>query len=106
MRAWLYMILAIFFEVGGTTALKLSHGLARPWPVAGVVLSYGLSFAFLAFALKSLPVSIAYALWSAVGTVAIAVIGMGFFGEPVTAARIFFLGVIVFGVTGLHLVSA
>jgi small multidrug resistance pump len=101
--AWLCLALAIAFEIAGTTALKLSDGFTRLTPSVLLFAFYAVSFVFLAFAVKVVPISLGYAIWSGVGTAVIAVIGFVAFKEPVTALKVFFIGVIIAGVIGLHL---
>lgn len=103
MSAWLYLMMAILFEVAGTSSMKMSHGLSRLTPSLFVFLFYGLSVAALTLALRRIDVSVAYATWSGVGTVLIAVIGACCFHEPLIGGRVFCLALIVAGVVGLHL---
>jgi multidrug transporter EmrE-like cation transporter len=93
---------AITSEVIATLALKASDGLSRPLPAAIVVVGYGLSFWLLALVLKHLSVGTTYAVWSAVGTAAIALIGMVAYGETANALKLASLGLIVLGVVGLN----
>jgi small multidrug resistance pump len=106
MHSWFLLIAAIAAEVGGTTCLKLSDGFSRLVPSIGVVLLYSLAFVLLAAVLKSMDVSVAYAIWSGLGTALIAVIGILIFGEPISAIRFVSLGLIVAGVVGLQLSGA
>jgi len=99
---WLHLIIAIMLEVAGTTCLKLSGGFSKLIPTLFVFIFYGLSFTFVSFALKVLPVSITYAIWSAVGTAAITVIGLLWFGEEMSAIKLISLLLIIIGVAGLH----
>lgn len=101
--AWVYLIVAIVFEIGGTSALKMSHGFAHTVPSVLIFPAYAISFVFLALAVKIIPISVAYAVWSGVGTALIAAIGILWFREPVTMSKLVFLGIIVFGVVGLQL---
>ena len=94
---------AIVLEIGGTTALKLSDGFTRIGPAGVVVVCYGASFALLSLALRGIELSIAYALWSGVGTAAVAAIGIVWFGESAAAGKLLSLALIVIGVAGLHL---
>jgi small multidrug resistance pump len=105
MNGWLALAVAIGFEIAGTTAMKLSDGLARPGPTAAMFICYVLAFSALARALKSLEVGMAYAIWSAVGTAVIAAIGEAWFGESWNVFKGLSLGLIVLGVVGLHLSS-
>jgi small multidrug resistance pump len=93
---------AIASEVIATLALKASDGFSRPLPAAIVVIGYGLSFWLLALVLKHLSVGTTYAVWSAVGTAAIALIGIVAYGEGTNALKLASLGLIVLGVVGLN----
>jgi small multidrug resistance pump len=97
----LLLAAAIVSEVAATLALRASEGFSKPLPVAVVVVGYGLSFWLLALALKHIPVSLTYAIWSGVGTALIAVGGVLAFGETMNAMKLASLGVIVLGVAGL-----
>ena len=99
---WLYLMLAILSEVSGTTSLKFSEGFTRPLPSVLVVVCYGLSFFMLSLTLKRIDVSVAYAVWSGLGTALIASIGFLWFKEPVTALKIASIGLIIIGVIGLN----
>jgi small multidrug resistance pump len=106
MYGWGVLAVAIAFEIAGTTFMKLSDGFTRVGPSVALFLCYGVSFAALTLALRFVDIGVAYAIWSGIGTAAIAAIGMVAFGEPFTAARVFWIGVIVAGVVGLQLSSA
>ena len=90
-------------EICGTTALKLSQGFTQIWPTGIVVLCYAASFASLSLALRGIDLSVAYAVWSGVGTAIVAAIGIVWFGENAGAWKLLSLGLIVSGVAGLHL---
>jgi len=98
-----YLTAAILLEICGTTSLKLSDGFTRLQPSSAVVLCYVLSFALLGLALRGIELSIAYAVWSGVGTAVVAAIGIAWFGESAGAWKLLCLGLIVLGVAGLHL---
>ena len=100
---WLYLVLAILLEVSGTTCMKLSEGFTRMVPSILLVVFYSLSFAMLTLALKRIDVSVAYAIWSGVGTALIASIGVLWFKEPATAMKVISLALIIIGVVGLNL---
>jgi small multidrug resistance pump len=102
MPAGVLLALAITSEVAATVALRSTHGYSRPLPLLVVVLGYGAAFFLLGLVLRSIPVSVAYAVWSAVGTAAIAVIGMAILGEPVTVLKVASLALIIAGVVGLN----
>ncbi|WP_394941007.1 DMT family transporter [Psychromicrobium sp. YIM B11713] len=100
---YLFLALAIASEIVATSLLKVSEGFSRFWPSVGVVLGYGVSFYALSLALKNVPVSTAYAIWSGVGTAVIAVIGFWFFKEPLSLTKIIGITLIVAGVVALNL---
>jgi small multidrug resistance pump len=100
--SWLLLALAIVLEVTGTTNMKLSEGFSRVLPSVFVFVFYGLSIGALTLALNRIEVSVAYAVWSGMGTALVAVVGMLVFKEPVTAARLMALGLIVAGVVILN----
>jgi multidrug transporter EmrE-like cation transporter len=102
----LYLGLAIASEVIATLALKSSEGFSRPLPAAIVVVGYGISFWLLALVLKHLSVGTTYAVWSAVGTAAIALVGIVAYGETAGALKLASLGLIVLGVIGLNAAGA
>ena len=105
--AWILLIGAIASEVVATSALKLSNGLTRPAPNVVVAVGYLLSFVLLAQALKlQLQVSVAYAIWSGVGTAAITVIGMLVLNEPLTAGKALGIALVIGGVVTLNLQGA
>ena len=104
--AWLILTVSILVEVMGTTLMKLSQGLTLLWPSIGVFICYGISLTGITVVLKHIELSIAYAVWSGVGTALTAMIGIGWFREPVTALRLASLVLVVVGVIGLHLSSA
>jgi small multidrug resistance pump len=103
MQYWLYLAGAIVLEAAGTTSMKLSDGFTKLVPSILIFLFYAASFVALTFALKGIDVSLAYAIWSGIGTVIIAAIGILYFQEPATAFKIVSIGLIVIGVAGLKL---
>ena len=100
---WLYLVLAILLEVTGTTCMKLSEGFTKLVPSILLFVFYSLSFGMLTLALKRIDVSVAYAVWSGVGTALIATIGVLWFKEPITALKLISLVLIIGGVVGLNL---
>jgi small multidrug resistance pump len=104
--AYLLLAAAILAEIGGTTALKFSDGFTRPWPAVGTLVAYGLSFYLLSLVLKTVPVGTAYAIWSAAGTALIATIGILFFHEPASLARLAGIALVIIGVVVLNLADA
>lgn len=103
--AWALLALTIVFEVAGTTLMKLSNGLTQPWPSAGVFVCYAAALVGLTLVLKSIELSIAYAIWSGAGTALTAAIGILWFKEPASALKLVSLGLVVAGVVGLQLAA-
>jgi small multidrug resistance pump len=101
--SWLYLIIAIAFEIVGTSALKMSDGFTRLWPSVVVVGCYLAAFVLLAQSLRTIEVGIAYAIWSAVGTAAIAVVGILVFGESASLYKLGGIALIMAGVISLHM---
>ena len=99
---WIYLALAILLEVAGTTCMKLSDGFTKLVPSILLFVFYALSFGMLTLALKRIDVSVAYAVWSGVGTALIATIGVLWFKEPMTALKLISLALIIIGVVGLN----
>lgn len=102
---WWYLALAIAAEVVATSALKTAAGFTRPLPSLLVVLGYGIAFYCLSLSLKVVPVGVAYAIWSGVGTALIAVIGWVLFGQTLDLAALIGLALIVAGVAVLQIFS-
>lgn len=105
MNAFLILLAAILFEVVGTSALKASNGFTRPGPSVLVVLGYGAAFYLLALSLRQIPLGIAYAIWSGVGTAGAVLIGVLVWREVLDLPRILGIGLIVAGVIILNLYS-
>ena len=103
--AWVFLVIAIVAEVIGTSFLRASAGFTKPLPSVMVVLGYGAAFYFLSLTLTTIPVGIAYAVWSGVGVTLIAAIGWLFLGQKLDAAAIAGMGLIVAGVVVLNLFS-
>ncbi|MFP5502237.1 MAG: quaternary ammonium compound efflux SMR transporter SugE [Candidatus Sericytochromatia bacterium] len=103
--AWLFLFLAGISEVGWAIGLKYTEGFTRPGPTAATVAMMIVSFALLGQALKTLPIGTAYAIWTGIGAVGTAILGMALFGEPKDALRLACLELIVVGIVGLKLVT-
>ncbi|MGR3492605.1 MAG: DMT family transporter [Shimia sp.] len=103
---YLYLIAAIVAEVIGTTALQASQQFTRLAPSVVVVVGYGISFYLLARALATIPVGIAYGIWSGLGIVLIAAIGATVFGQRLDLPAILGLSLIIAGVATIHLFSS
>ena len=106
MKAWIFLILAILFEVAGTTSMKLSEGFSRLIPSILLFVLYAASFVAVTFALEKIDISVAYAVWSGVGTALITIVGILFFRETVTVLKIVSIILIIIGVVGLNLAGA
>lgn len=104
-RAWMLLLGAGLLEVVWALALKQTAGFTRFWPSAIGITAAVVSFIMLTFALRSLPVGTAYAVWVGIGALGVAVAGIVLLGESVTIARLGFLALILVGVIGLRLVE-
>lgn len=100
---YLYLALAIAFEVGWAVSMKLSDGFTKLWPSVATVVMYMLSVAFLIPASKKMDIGVCYAIWAGCGVALISVAGMVYFKEPVTVLKIGSLAAIVAGIVGLQL---
>ena len=105
MQAWIWLIVAIGFEVTGTTAMKLSEGFSKMPPSVAMGVLYLLSLGTPTMALKRIDVSVAYAIWSGLGTALITLIGVVLFGESMSLLKMVSIVLIIAGVVGLHLSS-
>lgn len=102
---WWYLGFAILAEVLATSALKAADGFTRPLPSLVVVVGYGTAFYLLSLTLRVIPVGIAYAIWSGVGTALIALLGWALFGQALDGAALLGLALIVAGVLVIQLGS-
>lgn len=102
---WLMLLCAICCEVAATSFLKLSHGWTRLVPSLVAIALFPTSTLVYSLALKKIPISVAYAMWSGVGTVAMAVVGYVVFQETFSPAKLASIGLIIAGITGLQLSS-
>ncbi|MBE9562544.1 MAG: multidrug efflux SMR transporter [Proteobacteria bacterium] len=100
---WVLLIIAIMLEVSGTIAMKLSDGFTKIIPIMAMLVFYAMGLSLLALTLKVIDVSIAYAVWSGLGTVLITFVGVVWFKEPATVTKIVSIILIVAGVVGLNL---
>ncbi len=102
---WIYLILAGIFEIGFTTALKLSHNFTNwKWSIAFLLFSF-LSFSLLSRAMQVIPLGTAYAIWTGIGAVGTVIIGMVFFKEPADFWRVFFITLLLISIVGLKVSS-
>lgn len=104
--AWLYLFVAGLFEVDWAIGLKYTNGFTRLVPTLFTGISMVVSLGLLGLALKSLPVGTAYAVWTGIGTIGTAILGIALLGEPAGVLRLVCIALIVAGIVGLKLVSA
>ncbi len=100
---WIWLFAAILLEVAATVFMKLSDGFSKLLPTLIMALLYGISFFPLAIALKKMEVSVAYAVWSAVGTALVTMLGMFLFHEKVSMVKIGAIAMIILGVVALNM---
>lgn len=103
---WILLVLAGLFEIVWAVGLKYTEGFTRLWPTVGTVAAMIVSFGLLAHVLKTLPIGTAYAIWTGIGAVGTALVGIIVFGELASPARLACIGMIAAGIVGLKLVSA
>lgn len=103
--AWIYLTLAGLLEIGWAIGLKYTDGFTRLMPSVLTAISMVASVLLLGLALKTLPVGTGYAVWTGIGTVGTAILGIVLLGEPATALRLACIGLIVAGILGLKLAS-
>ena len=102
---WLYLMIAGFFEIFWAVGLKFSQGFSKIVPSIFTGVGMLASFYFLSLALKKLPLSIAYAIWTGIGTVGTVLFGVIYFGESISLAKIICVAMIVFGIIGLRILN-
>lgn len=105
MKAFLFLFVAIIFEIIGTSVLKLSEQFTKVIPSIISIIAYITAFYFLSLTLKTIPVGIAYAIWSGVGIVLISVIGFVYFKQSLDLPAILGLGLIIAGVIIINIFS-
>ncbi|GGG27769.1 hypothetical protein GCM10010964_14630 [Caldovatus sediminis] len=103
--AWVVLVLAGLLEIGWAVGLKWTVGFTRPIPTVFTLACMAGSVGLLGLALKALPLGTAYAVWTGIGTLGTAVLGIALFGEAASAARLACIGLIVAGIVGLKLVT-
>ena len=101
--AWFILFIAGLFEIGWAVGLKFTEGFSRPIPTILTGVSLVASMGLLGWAVKSLPLGTAYAVWTGIGAVGTAMVGILLFKEPATAGRLVCLALIVSGILGLKL---
>jgi quaternary ammonium compound-resistance protein SugE len=103
--AWTFLAIAGLFEIGWAVGLKYPEGFTRLVPSLWTLACMALSMVMLAFAIKTLPMGTAYAVWTGIGAVGTAILGIYLFDDPATVSRIACIGLIVAGIAGLKLVG-
>lgn len=98
---WVYLFVAAFFEICWAVGLKYTESFTKFWPSVLTITAIVLSMSLLALAVRTIPVGTGYAIWTGIGAVGTATLGIILFSEPVTAGRIFFLLLVVIGIIGL-----
>lgn len=101
--AWIVLVVAGLFEIGWAVGLKYTEGFTRLWPTVGTGVALVASMALLGLAVRALPLGTAYAVWTGIGTVGTAILGIVLFREPATAMRLTCIALIVAGIVGLKL---
>lgn len=103
MMSWFYLILGICAEIIGTTSMKLSQGFTKLFPSIAIFVFYGLSLSLVTLSLKKIDISVAYAIWSGIGTATIAMVGLFFFKEHISLLKVGSIILIILGVVGLNI---
>ncbi|HEX2255652.1 MAG TPA: quaternary ammonium compound efflux SMR transporter SugE [Afifellaceae bacterium] len=103
--AWLLLFLAGLFEVGWAVGLKFSEGFTRLWPSLATLAAMIVSLGLLGLALRTLPLGTAYAVWTGIGTVGTALLGIALFQDSADLVRLTCIGLILVGIVGLYLVT-
>jgi quaternary ammonium compound-resistance protein SugE len=105
LNAWVILVLAGLCEVGWAVGLKYTEGFTRLWPSLATIAAILLSLGLLGVALRDLPLGTAYAVWTGIGTLGTAVLGIWLFGESTSVLRLVCIGLILAGIVGLKLAS-
>ena len=103
--AWFLLFLAGLLEVAWAIGLKYTDGFTRPWPSILTVIAMAASFLLLSLALRVIPIGTAYAVWTGIGAVGVAILGIVLFNEPRDLLRLAFIALIVIGIVGLKFAS-
>jgi quaternary ammonium compound-resistance protein SugE len=104
-RSWIFLFVAGVFEVIWAIGLKYSRGFSARGPTVITLIALGLSFYLLSRSLETIPVGTAYAVWTGIGAVGTAILGIVLFGEPGQLARLLCIGIVVAGIVGLKLTA-
>ncbi|MCC6378146.1 MAG: quaternary ammonium compound efflux SMR transporter SugE [Burkholderiales bacterium] len=103
--AWIALVVAGLFEIGWAVGLKYTEGFTRPWPTTWTVVAMVASVVLLGWAIRTLPVGTAYAIWTGIGAVGTVILGIVLFGESASLLRLACVALIVAGIVGLKLVT-
>ena len=103
--AWMYLLIAGAFEIVWAVSLKFTDGFTRLWPSVGTVVAMGISMVCISYALRSIPMGTAYAVWTGIGAAGTVIVGMVWFNEPRDVLRLLSIVAIVAGIAGLKLTS-
>jgi quaternary ammonium compound-resistance protein SugE len=103
--SWTILVIAGLFEVAWAIGLKYTEGFSRLWPSVGTVAAMAASVVLLGWAMRSLPVGTAYAVWTGIGAVGTVILGIVLFNEPASAGRLACVALIVSGILGLKLTA-
>ena len=104
--AWGYLVIAGIFEIVWAFGLKYTDGFTRLWPTIGTLAAMAVSLLFLEWAVRTIPLGTAYAVWTGIGIAGTATLGIIVFDEPTTVLRLVCIGMILSGIVGLKFLSA
>lgn len=105
MKPWIYLSVAILSEVAATSALKAADGFTRLWPSLVVVAGYAVAFTFLSLTLRTIPMGIAYAIWSGVGVALVSAVGWAVYGQRLDAPAVIGIVLVVAGIVVMNVFS-
>ena len=103
--AWVYLLIAGAFEIVWAVSLKFTDGFTRLWPSVGTVVAMGISMMCISFALRTIPMGTAYAIWTGIGAAGTVIVGMVWFNEPRDVVRLLSIAAIIGGIAGLKLTA-
>jgi len=103
--AWMFLLIAGFFEIVWAISLKYTDGFTRLWPSIATVVAMGISMVCISFALRTIPMGTAYAMWTGIGAAGTVIVRMVLFNEPRDAVRLLSIAAILAGIVGLKLSS-
>jgi quaternary ammonium compound-resistance protein SugE len=103
--AWVYLLIAGILEIGWAVGLKYADGFTRFWPSVLTIVGMTASVVFLALAVRTIPLGTGYAIWTGIGVVGTAILGIVLFGESAAATRLVCIAIVLAGIVGLKLTS-